>query len=120
MSAVDYLRFVMALAFVLALVGVFALLLRRYGPSAGLPISRAKGERRLGVVEVLGLDARRRLVLVRRDGVEHLLLLGPDRDLLVEGGIPMAPASAPAASPAADFQATLARAARGDIVEGNR
>ncbi|WP_119678216.1 flagellar biosynthetic protein FliO [Indioceanicola profundi] len=88
MNIADYLRFVMALAFVLGLVGVFALLLRRYGPSAGLAISRAKGVRRLSVVEVLGLDARRRLVLVRRDGVEHLLLLGIDKDLVVESGIP--------------------------------
>lgn len=90
MNITDYLRFVLALAFVLGLVGVFAVVLRRYGPSAGLAISRGKGQRRLSVVEVLGLDARRRLVLVRRDGVEHLLLLGMENDLVVEGGIPAA------------------------------
>jgi flagellar protein FliO/FliZ len=40
------------------------------------------------VVEVKTLDSRRKLVLLRRDGYEHLVLLGPSQDLLVEGGIP--------------------------------
>ena len=42
-----------------------------------------KGERRLKVTESLMLDPRRRLVLVRLDGREHLLLLSPSRDLVV-------------------------------------
>ncbi len=86
MDVVNLLNVFLALAFVLALVGLFALLLRRFGPMAGVPI-RKGAERRLGVVEVLALDARRRLVLVRRDGVEHLLLLGATDDLVVESGI---------------------------------
>ena len=35
------------------------------------------------------VDAKRRLVLVRRDDVEHLILLGPASDLVVERGIAM-------------------------------
>lgn len=87
MTTPDYLRFVLALAFVLGLIGIFGLLLRRFGPGAGLALRRPGQQRRLGVVEVLSLDARRRLVLVRRDGVEHLLLLGQTGDQVVESRI---------------------------------
>lgn len=86
MDAANYLRLILALGLVLALIGLFALLLRRYGPAAGLAVRR-KGDKRLSVVEVMALDARRRLVLVRRDGVEHLLLLGVGEDRVVETGI---------------------------------
>jgi flagellar protein FliO/FliZ len=33
------------------------------------------------------IDGKRRLVLLRRDGTEHLVLLGPDSALLIERGI---------------------------------
>lgn len=116
MDSSNYLRLILALGLVLALIGVFALLLRRFGPNAGLPVKR-KGERRLGLVEVLALDARRRLVLVRRDGVEHLLLLGMGDDVVVETGIIPPPAPAiPAASPPVGgrFKAMLQRQDRTD------
>ncbi|MFV3076165.1 flagellar biosynthetic protein FliO [Niveispirillum fermenti] len=102
MDATQYLRLFMALGLVLALIGICGLLLRRYGPAAGLT-ARRKGDRRLGIVEVLTLDARRRLVLVRRDGVEHLLLLGHGEDRVVETGI-----APPSATPH-DFKAVLGR-----------
>jgi len=99
-----YIQFLMALVFVLTLIGAFAMALRRFGPGAGLAV-RPKGPRRLAIVEVLALDARRRLVLVRRDGTEHLLLLGATNDIVVETGVPSPP-------PPADFQAQLAEAGR--------
>jgi len=43
--------------------------------------------RRLAFVERAHLDNGRKLVLVRRDGVEHLLLIGGPIDLVVETGI---------------------------------
>ncbi len=51
-----------------------------------------KGRRgqRLEIVEYHDLDPSRRLVLVRRDRVEHLLLVGSHQDLVVEAGIPAA------------------------------
>ncbi|MBJ7416952.1 MAG: flagellar biosynthetic protein FliO [Niveispirillum sp.] len=98
MDAANYLRLILALGAVLALIAVFAVLLRRYGPAAGLAVRR-KGDKRLSVVEVMALDARRRLVLVRRDGVEHLLLLGIGEDRVVETGI----------IPPGDFKAALDR-----------
>jgi flagellar protein FliO/FliZ len=39
---------------------------------------------RLGVVDVFALDAQRQLVIVRRDNVEHLLMIGGPNDLVVE------------------------------------
>lgn len=88
----DYLRTVFALLFVLGLIGLLYLLARQYaarrlGPGA----TRGGLGARLGIVEVRPLDGRRRLVLVRRDDVEHLLLLGPERDLVVESGVPARP-----------------------------
>ncbi|MGB1548152.1 MAG: flagellar biosynthesis protein FliO, partial [Alphaproteobacteria bacterium] len=52
-------------------------------------------DRRLGVVEVLPVDARRRLVLLKKDDREHLVLLGPGQgpDLLVESGPARNPSS---------------------------
>ena len=84
MSWSSYAQFGLALAFVLALIGGLSLVARRlgYGHAARGPRSR-----RLALVEVLPLDARRRLVLIRRDQVEHLLLLGPTSEQVVETGI---------------------------------
>jgi flagellar protein FliO/FliZ len=58
--------------------------LRKFGPPARLARG---GDRRLSVVEITPIDARRRLVLVRRDDREHLLLLGIGQDLVIEAGI---------------------------------
>ncbi|MEK9672920.1 MAG: flagellar biosynthetic protein FliO [Rhodospirillaceae bacterium] len=83
----SYLRFAVALVFVLGLIALFAALARRAGwgfPAAA--IKRADG-RRLSVVEVTPLDGRRRMILVRRDDTEHLLLVGPTSELVVETGI---------------------------------
>jgi flagellar protein FliO/FliZ len=44
-------------------------------------LQRPKAERRLAIVESLPLDPTRRLVLVRLDGAERLLLLGEGRML---------------------------------------
>lgn len=51
--------------------------------------SNVRGRRgsRLGISEYHELDKTRRLVLVRRDDVEHLLLIGSDHDVVVESNI---------------------------------
>ncbi|MCR9220686.1 MAG: flagellar biosynthetic protein FliO [Alphaproteobacteria bacterium] len=80
-----YLQFLLALIFVLGLIGLCGLALRRLGP--GMQAMRRPGAgRRLEVIEVLPLDARRRLVMVRRDDRAHLLLLGMQDDRVVETG----------------------------------
>ena len=85
-----YWRFLLALAFVVALIGVCAWLARRLGLAGRL--ATTGGKRRLAIVEVLPLDGKRRLVLIKRDEVEHLVLLGHQSDLVIEcwsaGGFP--------------------------------
>ncbi len=88
-----YLRFLLALLFVLALIGACAWAAKRFGLGNRLPATRGRNAR-LGIVEATALDARRKLVLVRRDDVEHLIILGPTGETLVESRI------APPASPA--------------------
>lgn len=95
MDLTAYLKFVAALAFVLGLIAALAWIIRRFGPR-GMAAQHGKRGRRLAIVEVAPLDARRRLVLVRRDGVEHLLLLGATHDLVVESGVPGGSAAPPA------------------------
>ncbi|NBC32883.1 MAG: hypothetical protein GVY13_09440 [Alphaproteobacteria bacterium] len=96
----NYLRFVFALLFVLALIALAAWAARRFGLAGAMPVVRGR-QKRLAVVESLALDAKRRLVLVRRDGVEHLLLLGAQSDVVVERQVPATgpPASGPMAGP---------------------
>ena len=89
MDMTSYLRFLVALIFVLALIAGCAWLIRRFGP-AGMAQRAGSRGRRLQVVEVTPIDARRRLVLIRRDGVEHLLLLGATSVLVVEAGLRVA------------------------------
>ncbi|MEX6508983.1 hypothetical protein [Jiella sp. M17.18] len=55
------------------------------------PKSRAP---RLAVMDVARVDEKRKLVLVRRDEIEHLVLIGGQNDLLVEGNILRVPAAA--------------------------
>ncbi len=61
---------------------------------------------RLGVVDIHDLDRQRQLVLIRRDNVEHLVMVGGASDVVIEtnivrgGGRSYAPA--PAETPAAD------------------
>ena len=83
MDTGDYFKFVLALVFVLGLIGVLALLVRRYGFGMSA-LQKSGGIRRLQVVEVTPIDARRRLVLVRRDAVEHLILLGATGETIIE------------------------------------
>lgn len=96
-------RFLVALAFVLALIAAATWFARRYLASGF--IGNLGGRRRLSVVEYAMLDGKSRLVLVRRDDTEHLLVLGPSGATVVETGIrsaaggisPRADADAPAA-----------------------
>ena len=80
------LKFAFAFVFVIALMLLLSYVLKRMGLAGAVltPGSR----RRLKIVEFLPLDHRRRLVLVRRDDTEHLLVLGPGGETLVESNIP--------------------------------
>lgn len=91
MEMTSYLRVVASLALVVGLMMAVLWLLRRF--NIGGMVARPGARRRLALVETMALDSRRRLLLVRRDGVEHLLLVGGAQDLVVEGGIAPPPDS---------------------------
>lgn len=80
-------RFVVALVFVLGLIGVLTIVAKRAGLSPRATRSTAGAKKRLSIIEVMAIDAKRRLVLIRRDDREHLVLLGVDRDLVVESNV---------------------------------
>jgi Flagellar biosynthesis protein, FliO len=48
---------------------------------------RGRKGQRLGITEYQEIDESRRLVIVRRDNIEHLLLIGGDNDLVIESNI---------------------------------
>ena len=86
MDGVAFLRFLAAFLFVLALIGGCVWAIRRFGLVAHIG-GKAKPGQRLQLVDVLPIDARRRAVLIRRDDVEHLVILGEKEVTLIEGGI---------------------------------
>ncbi len=92
-------RSLFALIFVLILIAGLAWVGRRFGltPRAG---RKTDNHRRLAIVEVLPVDGKRRLLLLRRDDTEHLVLLGATNETVVETGI-QAPARRPQ-TPASD------------------
>jgi len=87
----NYLRFVFALLFVLGLIGALSILVRRYGFGMSNQPIRKGQDRRLSLVEILPIDTKRRAVLIRRDAVEHLIILGPESETVVESGIAAPP-----------------------------
>ena len=81
---------IVAAAVALLVLLVVMLAWRTFSPR----MSGRRGQR-LGISEFYEIDKSRRLVLVRRDQTEHLLLIGGHSDVVVETGL-AAPATAPA------------------------
>lgn len=82
-------KMVIALAFVLALVLLAGLLLRKIAGgrlSMNGQAGRARAPR-LGIVDMFDLDRQRQLILLRRDNVEHLVMIGGPNDVVIEAGI---------------------------------
>lgn len=78
----------------LALVAAGAVIMLRSYMTGASPRAALFGPRpppRLAVVDYANVDGRRRLVLVRRDDTEHLIMTGGPVDVLIETGI-VAPA----------------------------
>ncbi|HXX07016.1 MAG TPA: flagellar biosynthesis protein FliO [Pseudolabrys sp.] len=79
-------RFFIAFLVVLALIGLTAWLVRRFGANRLGNAARGR-QPRLAVIDAATVDGRRRLVLIRRDNIEHLLMIGGPTDLVVEPNI---------------------------------
>jgi flagellar protein FliO/FliZ len=80
-------RFLLAFLIVLGLIGATAWAVRRFG-AGRLGGAGTRGRQpRLAVVDDASVDSRRRLILVRRDNIEHLVLIGGPTDVIVEANI---------------------------------
>ena len=84
MEFIDLLRYFGALLLVLAMVGGAGLLARRFGVPG---VTKAASIKRLEIVETLMVGPRQRLIILRRDDVEHLVLSGPEGASVIESGI---------------------------------
>ncbi|MEQ8434080.1 MAG: flagellar biosynthetic protein FliO [Oceanicaulis sp.] len=86
MDLIDFSRYFAALLVVLGLLGGVAVILRKGWLPSGLASFQGldRRERRLCVKDSLILDPRRRIVIVKSDDVEHVLLLGPERETVLE------------------------------------
>jgi len=76
MQFTELLRMFFALAVTLGLLGLLVVVMRRFGPETLKRLQGTRKDRRMAVVESLVLDPARRLVLVKIDAEERLILLG--------------------------------------------
>lgn len=104
----DLLFYVLLIALFAVLIVAGAVVARSYmtGTSPAAAFFGPKPEPRIDVSEQASLDGRRRLFLIRRDDVEHLIMTGGPVDVVIETGIvtrhsaSLAPIATTAASPA--------------------
>lgn len=112
------LKFFIAFAVVLGLIGLTAWLVRRFaGNRLGNAAARGR-QPRLAVIDAATVDARRRLVLIRRDNIEHLLMIGGPTDLVVEPNIVRAVGSREVTREPARIEPTIGR--QMPVVESTR
>ncbi|MDS7596889.1 flagellar biosynthetic protein FliO [Agrobacterium tumefaciens] len=71
----------------LLLLAIAMWIIRRRSGSAPFIRGGRNRQPRLQVLDATAVDARRRLVLVRRDNVEHLVMIGGPTDIVIESGI---------------------------------
>lgn len=82
MDSPSILRSLIALFFVSGLIVIIALIIKKLG--LNYPMAKKTSHKRITIEEVTILDPRRRLVLVRRDHIEHLILLGATSETVIE------------------------------------
>ena len=108
-SAGTLLNAAFALGIVLVLI-VIGLWLLKLFTKAGERLGRGS-DKRLQVIDSANVDGKRKVMIIRRDNVEHVIMTGGPQDLVIESGIavpepqpmrrPVRPAAAaPAAKPA--------------------
>lgn len=79
---------VLVIAFISAVVVAVAVIVRNARRGPGLTtLFAAKPVKRIDIVEQVSVDAKRKLILVRRDDVEHLVMTGGPVDIVIESGI---------------------------------
>jgi len=89
----DLLYYLLVAIIIAAAVIIIAVLVRAWlerspvEAGKGKSLFGSKADKRLEVVEQANLDGRRKLVLLRRDNVQHLIMTGGPVDVVIETGI---------------------------------
>lgn len=111
---IDILFYLVACVLLAGLVVAAVLMVRGYisGQSPSAALFGPRPDRRLDVVEHASVDGKRRLILVRRDDVEHLIMTGGPVDVVIETGIQPVRARIPAALDTPASQPVFARSPR--------
>lgn len=92
MDTVEYLKFIFALGFVIFLLLGLSFLAKKYGLMAKITLKRPKSDqKRLHITEILPIDAKRRLLLFRKDNKEYLVMLSTEKDLLLDQDMEIPP-----------------------------
>ncbi|MGH1403507.1 MAG: FliO/MopB family protein [Alphaproteobacteria bacterium] len=79
----ELIRLLLALGFVLCLMGGLAFVLKKMGLAQN-PAMKTGEKRRLKILESLPLDARRRLVILQCDDTEHLVILNANGETIIK------------------------------------
>lgn len=87
MDFVAVVRMLGALGVVLGMLAGALWVVRRYNIRLPGGMIRDEGGKRVALVDRTGIDARRSVALIRRDGREHLILLAPEGNMLIETAI---------------------------------
>lgn len=88
-SAANIVGFILIFAIILGGIFVVLSIIRRFSGGSFTTSARTGRQPRLSVMDAAAVDGRRKLVLIRRDDVEHLLLIGGPTDVVVEQNIVM-------------------------------
>lgn len=110
MAGPELLRVVFGFVAVLAMIGLAALAAKKAGLAS--MTGAAGGKRRLAIREMLPLDARRRLAIVKCDDTEYLIVLGASGETLIDKGLAGAAADE-AGEPALNLFNDMAQRLRG-------
>lgn len=89
MDTVDPVRFLFASFVVLGLLALLAVFLKRYGNKFSgaklFAMNQTKG--RISILEMQYIDHKSKLLLIKRDDIEHLVLIGDGKATIIEAGI---------------------------------
>jgi flagellar protein FliO/FliZ len=80
-------QFCLAFLVMLGLIGTIAWAVRRFGTGLSGGVSSRGRHSRISIIESTSVDRDRRLVLVGRDNIELLLLIGGPTDLVIETNV---------------------------------
>jgi flagellar protein FliO/FliZ len=86
MEITDYLQFLAALIFVLAMMGGLAFFLKKLGLDRG-GVLQGNRQKRLKLVETLHLDSKTKLAIVQCDERQHLVLLGQSAHTVLDNNL---------------------------------